>query len=65
MKAIMLPIEDIPADRVFCIRRNGKVFGISFSSIQEAQKMALVLKEREENVEIFGRLTGRIVGWDG
>ena len=61
MKVIMLPVQDLPADREFCIRHNGKVFGISFLSIQDAQKMALVFKERGENVEIFGRLTGRIM----
>ena len=61
----MLPVQYLPADSEFCIRHNDKVFGISFLSIQDAQEMAIVLKERGEKVEIFGRLTGRIMRWNG
>ena len=61
----MLPVGDLSEDREFCIRHDGKVFGMSFPSIQDAKKMALVLKARGENVEIFGRLTGRIMRWNG
>jgi hypothetical protein len=64
MEIVMIKDQKLSADSEFCIRHNGKVFGISYPSIKEAKKMAIVLRKRGEEVEIFGRSTGRIVEWD-
>ena len=45
----------------FCLRVDGKIFGIMFLHLAEAQEIALGLEAQGRKCQIFNRATGKVV----